>query len=86
MAVIGGTPSPLAANLLCIAENDKHLLRLKTANLHESGIGPKPTWLIGSPTSGSRGRADLASTGWKRLQMSHRRHHPSGIPAMRMPS
>ena len=41
MAVIGGTPSPLAANLLCIAEKDKHLPRLKTANLHESGIGPK---------------------------------------------
>ena len=60
MAVIGGTPSPLAANLLCIAEKDKHLPRLKTANLHESGIGPQRTCRASRVMSAFRRKAEVA--------------------------
>ena len=35
-----------------------------------SANDPKPTWLVGSPKSASRGRADLASIGRECLQMT----------------
>jgi hypothetical protein len=36
----------------------------------DGSFGPKPTWLIGSPTSASRVRADLAFIGGKPPQMT----------------
>lgn len=52
----------------------------------EIGYGPKPTNFVACGWSGIEGSPDFASAILRSPLVTHLRHHPSGTPAMRMPS